>query len=452
MPARSGGRRWSPSRCVNSSPRRAAEYFLRVAFTLAKDQLWAKKGYEVAAGQFQLPISAPVAAETGAKPVTLAQDDKTVTVAGDGFTVVFDQGQGTISALKRDGVNVLAAGGGPRLHLWRAPHRNDDMWAYDDWVKYGLDRPQVRRRQPHRLATGPNRCSSWRNQGRGQERLQRAPRGDYTITATARSPSTTTSSSPGPRDPAGPAGRAIVAGQAARRSTSSAAARWRTTPTASAASTWAFTAARRQRAVRLREADGARQPRGRSLGRADRGGLPGLLAQANGDLLQVSALPHTDEEMTPVEYKIDLPASEATVFCLGAKTLGVGSNGCGPRPSTVHRLVEPATFSYVLHAIPPGPTSDLPALGRSILPHDRVLPVLAHHGRDGRVQLSRPQPRAHASNTPSMAPRGPRMQSPSSTPQPILSRCVPGPSTCKPTRAWSPLVRSTCGPAGRCPR
>ncbi len=36
--------------------------------------------------------------------------------------------------------------------------------------------------------------------------------------------------------------------------------------------------------------------------------------------------------MTPVEYKIDLPASEATVLCLSAKTLGVGSNGCGPRP------------------------------------------------------------------------------------------------------------------------
>ena len=61
-------------------------------------------------------------------------------------------------------------------------------------------------------------------------------------------------------------------------------------------------------------------------------GLPGLLAQADGDLLQVSALPHTDEQMTPVEYKIDLPPSEATVLCLSAKTLGVGSNGCGPRP------------------------------------------------------------------------------------------------------------------------
>ena len=71
--------------------------------------------------------------------MSLAQDDKAVTVAGDGFTVVFDKATGTIAALNRDGVNVLAAGGGPRLHLWRAPHRNDDMWAYDEWVKYGLD-------------------------------------------------------------------------------------------------------------------------------------------------------------------------------------------------------------------------------------------------------------------------------------------------------------------------
>ena len=126
-----------PYRTIQPKP--GAEYFLRVAFTLAKDQLWAKKGYEVAAAQFQLPVSAPPAVAAAGKPVSLAQDEKAVTVAGDGFTVVFDKAAGTIAALNRDGVNLLAAGGGPRLHLWRAPHRNDDMWAYDEWVKYGLD-------------------------------------------------------------------------------------------------------------------------------------------------------------------------------------------------------------------------------------------------------------------------------------------------------------------------
>ena len=34
-----------------------ADYHLRVAFTLSKDELWAKAGEEVAAAQFVLPVS-----------------------------------------------------------------------------------------------------------------------------------------------------------------------------------------------------------------------------------------------------------------------------------------------------------------------------------------------------------------------------------------------------------
>ena len=45
----------------NSRPSRARQYYLRVSFTLAKSELWAKAGYEVAAVQFKLPLpdSAP---------------------------------------------------------------------------------------------------------------------------------------------------------------------------------------------------------------------------------------------------------------------------------------------------------------------------------------------------------------------------------------------------------
>jgi beta-galactosidase len=66
-------------------------------------------------------------------------------------------------------------------------------------------------------------------------------------------------------------------------------------------------------------------------------------------LLQVSALPYSDEEMEKTEYKIDLPASSGTVLCISTETLGVGSNSCGPRPMescTVHSA--PAKFSYEL--------------------------------------------------------------------------------------------------------
>ena len=92
--------------------------------------------------------------------------------------------------------------------------------------------------------------------------------------------------------------------------------------------------------------------------------LPGLLVRAEGNLLQASAVTHTDEQMMPVEYKIDLPPSEATVLCLSAKTLGVGSNGCGFRPPercVVHS--DPAKFSYSLRLLPAG-KKPTPELGR----------------------------------------------------------------------------------------
>jgi beta-galactosidase len=66
-------------------------------------------------------------------------------------------------------------------------------------------------------------------------------------------------------------------------------------------------------------------------------------------LMQVSALPYSDEEMTPVEYKIDLPKSKGTVLCIDHKTLGVGSNGCGPKPLEQFRPYAVASsFSYEL--------------------------------------------------------------------------------------------------------
>ena len=35
-----------------------AEYFLRISFSLANDQVWAKKGFEMVSEQFKLPVEA----------------------------------------------------------------------------------------------------------------------------------------------------------------------------------------------------------------------------------------------------------------------------------------------------------------------------------------------------------------------------------------------------------
>ncbi len=80
--------------------------------------------------------------------------------------------------------------------------------------------------------------------------------------------------------------------------------------------------------------------------------MPSLLIQSDANLMQVSAVPYTDEQMYPVEYKIDLPASNATVFCLSTKTMGVGSASCGPRPLDKYQVWSDDTqFGYTLQLI-----------------------------------------------------------------------------------------------------
>ena len=61
------------------------------------------------------------------------------------------------------------------------------------------------------------------------------------------------------------------------------------------------------------------------------------------------------EQLDREAYSVDLPATSATVLTLDARTLGVGSNSCGPRP--LDRYViwsDPSEFSYLLRVLPIG--------------------------------------------------------------------------------------------------
>jgi beta-galactosidase len=75
----------------------------------------------------------------------------------------------------------------------------------------------------------------------------------------------------------------------------------------------------------------------------------GIKAVCDTTLLQVSMLPYSDEEMEKVEYRIDLPQSTSSVFCINYRTLGVGTAGCGPRPLPQYTVyATPSTFTYKL--------------------------------------------------------------------------------------------------------
>jgi beta-galactosidase len=123
----------------NISPKPGAEYFLRISFQLAQDELWANKDYEVASQQFELPLSIPESpTQIVNQKLTVKNNNDIIEVRGTNFTINFDKSKGTFSKIEKEGENLLQDNGGPLLNLWRAPHRKDDMWAYENWDKYGL--------------------------------------------------------------------------------------------------------------------------------------------------------------------------------------------------------------------------------------------------------------------------------------------------------------------------
>jgi beta-galactosidase len=352
------------------------EYFLRVSFKLAKDASWAKAGHEVAWQQFKLPVAAlaPVADVAAMKPVTLKQDGTSIAVAGDGFAVTFDKATGFIGALERDGKNLLIANGGPRLHLWRAAHKTDDMWAFKDWQGCGLINPQWKVVSITAQQVGPAAVrvfASVELQGTGTFRIGHTAA--YTIYGDG---SITVDNSVNPQgkkipfarlgvrlllDPAfdqfAYLGRGPMENYADRKrgfdvGLYTGTVRGNMTPYAKPMENG------NHEDVRWAAVSGK--------------GLPGLMAQADaGNLLQAGALPYTDEQMDPVEYTVDLPPSTASVFVIAAKTTGVGSNGCGPRPGDDTIVWStPATFSYVLRLLPSG--AKLPQVGHVQAPANRA--------------------------------------------------------------------------------
>jgi beta-galactosidase len=375
---------------ISSVP--GAEYFLRVSFVLAKDELWAKAGYEVASAQFKLPAAAaaPTSDVAKLKSLKLDKTDTQVTVTGERFSIVFDKADGSISKLMRDGVNLLAAGGGPKLHLWRAPHQTDDMWAYRSWTSAGLTELQ---RTTVRLAGEQPEPAVARVEvvvkADGKAGFSVTHSALYTICGDGSIAVDNAVTFQGRRIPLARIGVRMLLDPRLDRFTYfgrgpmenyadrkrgfdvgvySSTVREQMTPYAKPMECG------NHEDVRWAAAAGA--------------GLPGLLVKADAGPIQVSALPYTDEAMTPIEYSIDLPASTGTVLCLSSRTLGVGSNGCGPRPLDQYIVwSEPTTFSYVLRLLSAG-QNDLPAIGRLAAPQRRAAAVTGLRGREGLISLA----------------------------------------------------------------
>ncbi len=361
-------------------PKPGAEYYLRVSFTLAKSELWAKAGYEVAAMQLKLPLQTPalVAVPEKMKPLKLEDSSAQILVTGDGFSVVFDKATGTISQLARGQVNLLTPGGGPKLHLWRAPHRNDDMWAYKDWQNSGLDDLTCRTTSIRASQAGPATVQVEAViKAEGKRGFSVTHSALYTVFGDGSIAVDNAVTPEGRRIPLARLGVRLLLNPGldqfsflGRGPMENYADRKR-----------GFDMGIYHSSVREQMTPYAKPMECGNhedvyWAALSGKGLPTLMAQADGGSLQVSALPYTDEVMTPIEYTIDLPRSSNTVLTLAARTLGVGSNGCGPRPLDQYIVwSEPAAFSYVLRLLPSG-QKELPIIGRLAAPQNRVKPVV----------------------------------------------------------------------------
>jgi beta-galactosidase len=339
-----------------SKANEGSEYFLRISFTLVADQLWAKKGFEVASQQFMIPVKNIVSKKepVNMNPVKLTVTDNYISVTGTGFAVVFDIKSGTFSRLEKNGINIIKCDGGPRLHLWRAPHRNDDMWADRSWgtsglreIKWTVGNVMSEQVSPSSVRISVNLKGEGLNNFVVNHDVVYLITGDGVITASNK----ISSSNPqqvvariGVRlfldkqfDQVSYFGRGPMENYSDRKrgfdiGVYKSTVKEQLTPY-----------------EKPMEAGNHEDVRWAKL--TNMYGT-GLMALCDTTLLQMSALPYSDEELDKTEYRIDLPESNSTVFCISYLTLGVGTAGCGPRPLPQYIVyAAPASFTYKLQLI-----------------------------------------------------------------------------------------------------
>lgn len=354
------------------------EYFLRVSFKLAHDEPWAKAGHEVAWQQFKLPITAPApVADTAAmKPVTLKQDGAGISVVGKDFSVSFDKATGFISALERDGQNLLVDNGGPRLHLWRAAHKTDDMWAFKEWQAFGLLAPQWKVVSVAAQQDGPAAVRVAATvEFQGPDGFRIGHSAVYTVFGDGSIAVDNSVNPQGKKIPFARLGVRLLLDPKLDRFTyfgrgpmENYADRKRGSDVGRYASSVSDNMTPYAKPMENGNHEDVRWAAVFGKRR------PGLMAQADvGGVLQASVLPYTDEQMEPVEYTVDLPPSTASAFVIATRTTGVGSNGCGPRPGDDYIVwSEPAAFRYVLRLLPSG--AELCDVGRMQAPINSVKP------------------------------------------------------------------------------
>lgn len=335
-------------------PKAGAEYYLRISFTQKEKTLWADKGFEVASQQFKLPINTlPETATAVKEPVTLSQDAGSIIVKGNNFAVGFDKKTGFLSQLLKNGTNLLTADGSPKIHLWRAAHRTDDDWAYGQWDRFGVNALQYSLVDIKAEVVDKSSVKvTSTTKADGKEGFSVYHTATYLVKGDGSFKVDNQVQFVGFRlnlarigvrmlldkkfDHVTYFGRGPYENYSDRKS-------------AEDVGIYELGVNEQYEYEKPMEHGNHEDVRWLKFSGKD---MPAILVKANDNLMQFSAIPYTDEQMNPVEYKIDLPVSTSTVFCLSAKTMGVGSASCGPRPLEKYQVwSDNCQFSYTLNIL-----------------------------------------------------------------------------------------------------
>lgn len=332
-----------------------AEYFVRVSFHLNTSTLWADRGWEIAKQQFEL--GTPIAAQTNndrGNALTLKESKTEVHVKGADFSLAFDKIKGTFSRIEKGGENILRNEGGPVLHLWRAAHQQDDMWAYRDWVKNGLHLLIWKVNTVKAIRKASNLVEiSVKLTGTGSQGFTVQHEVVYTVDGNGLIQADNKVNFSDPKlvlarigvrmflrkdlDQFNYLGRGPMENYGDRKSGSD-------------IGNFSSNVVDQMTGYEKPMEQGNHEDVRWANVKSSRG--LGVNIKMVDAVLQVSALPYSDEEMDPVEYKIDLQKSNGTVLCISHKTLGVGSNGCGPIPLLNYQVfAKPTTFSYQIEIL-----------------------------------------------------------------------------------------------------
>ncbi len=121
-----------------------SEYIITISYKLKNKTKWADEGFELAWEQFKLkePLQILVDSEATKNNLSLREDDKSLSINGPDFEIIFSKESGTISSYLFQDINLIEKG--PLPNVWRAPTDNDNGGGNGSfgslWRRAGLNK------------------------------------------------------------------------------------------------------------------------------------------------------------------------------------------------------------------------------------------------------------------------------------------------------------------------